>query len=104
MANLVTGLLLGVIRLFEPYFLHLIKRTVWGFFGELINDEEMEKKGKYKNDTITTFLTSSLNVELVHIILSTISKKCSKTKLNVDPNSKILDKTAFDSKVEHTMD
>lgn len=104
MANLVTGLILGVIRLFEPYFLHLMKRYVWGFFGELISDEEMEKKGRYMNDTITTFLTSSLNIELVHIILSTITKKCTKTKVNVDPRNKVLNMQEFEDKVTHTMD
>jgi len=38
-------------------------------------DDEQEKYGKV-DDTISTFLNSSLNIELVHIILKSITDDC----------------------------
>lgn len=39
-----------------------------------MDEKEINESEKYMNDTIVTFLTSSLNVELVHIILESITK------------------------------
>ena len=38
-----------------------------------MDEKEIKSSSQYINDTLTTFLTSSLNVELVHIILKSIA-------------------------------
>ena len=65
-----TGILLAMVRLYEPFFLFLVKRFVYMCFGILL-DEDAEG---IKTETLSTFLASSLNVELVHIILKGIKK------------------------------
>ena len=40
-----------------------------------MDEKSIEKSNEYMNDTLATFLTSSLNVELVHIILESITSK-----------------------------
>ena len=42
-------------------------------FGILMDEKDIKDNNKYINDTLVTFLTSSLNVELVHIILKSIA-------------------------------
>ena len=65
-----TGILLAIVRLFEPFFLFLIKQFIYMCFGVLLDEEE---EGVY-TETLSTFLASSLNVELVHIILKGIKR------------------------------
>lgn len=65
-----TGIVLAIVRLFEPFFMFLLKQKVWMCFGIYID----EQKEGIKTDTLSTFLASSLNVELVHIILKGIKK------------------------------
>jgi hypothetical protein len=72
-----TGILLATVRLFEPFFMFLIKRFVCMCFGILLNEDE---EG-IQTETLSTFLASSLNVELVHIILKGI-KKFSNIRMN----------------------
>jgi hypothetical protein len=76
-ASLCTGLTLGLIRTMEPYFLYLIKKVFNSLFGVVMDEEEL-KKSKI-NDTYSAFLNSSLNIELVHIILKSITEECTKT-------------------------
>ena len=52
----------------------LIKKHVKGFFGYVVEEEEEGKQNSYVTNTLNTFLLSSLNVELVHIILKGITK------------------------------
>jgi hypothetical protein len=65
-----TGILLAVVRLYEPFFLFLLKQKVYRCFGIIVDED---KQG-IKTETLSTFLSSSLNVELVHIILKGIKK------------------------------
>ena len=65
-----TGIILASIRLFEPFFFFLIKKFIMNCFGIVI-DEDTEG---VQTKTLSTFLASSLNVELVHIILKGIKK------------------------------
>ena len=39
-----------------------------------MDEKEINESEQYMNDTLVTFLTSSLNVELVHVILESITK------------------------------
>jgi len=71
---MMTGFIMALIRIREPYFKFLIKQKVKSYFGILMDEKEIAKSKKYMNDTLITFLTSSLNVELVHIILESITK------------------------------
>ena len=65
-----TGIVLALVRLYEPFFQFLIKQFVCKCFGIVI---EQDRDG-FKTQTLSTFLASSLNVELVHIILKGIKK------------------------------
>lgn len=67
-ASIMTGLIMAIIRCLEPYFAFLLKKTFKSFYGIPLLQEELLDK-KQLTDTITQFLNSSLNIELVHIIL-----------------------------------
>ena len=62
------------IRVSEPYFKFLIKKQFYEWFGILLDEKEISNSEAYMSDTLSTFLTSSLNVELVHVILKSITK------------------------------
>ena len=75
-----TGIILASIRLFEPFFFFLIKKFIMNCFGIVIDEDTEGVKSK----TLSTFLASSLNVELVNIILKGI-KTFSKFENEYDP-------------------
>lgn len=83
-ASISTGLVMGIIRCFEPYFHFLLKKTIKAFYGIPLSEEEINKKDSQMTDTIAAFLNSSLNIELVHIILKAITQECTKTSLPKD--------------------
>lgn len=62
--------MLALVRLYEPFFVFLIKQFVKRCFGIVLSQDP---EG-IKTQTLSTFLASSLNVELVHIILKGIKK------------------------------
>ncbi|CDW83493.1 phosphatidylinositol phosphate kinase [Stylonychia lemnae] len=69
-----TGTIMSLIRIQEPYFKFLIKKQFKAFFGILMEEKDIQNSQQYINDSLATFLTSSLNVELVHVILESITK------------------------------
>lgn len=73
-AVLLTGTIMGLVRTQEPYYRFLMKSTVLGWFG-IVLDEPSEG---ISAEQLTTFLSSSLNIELVYIILTGITKFASK--------------------------
>ena len=66
----ITGIVMSAIRTYDPYFWYLIKKNFWQVFGFVV------KEPKYGNDAqvLSTFLSSSLNIEMVYIILTGITK------------------------------
>lgn len=86
-----TGIMLAFLRLYEPFFLFLLKRFFLNCFGIILDKEDAGVKTK----TLSTFLSSSLNVELVHIILKGI-KKFSNIRMN-DPDPSDNDGTIMGS-------
>lgn len=68
-----TGILMSIVRMCEPIFYSHVKEDLYQFFGELVEEEEGKVKSKM-DGTLLSFLMSSLNIELVHIILTTVSK------------------------------
>jgi hypothetical protein len=101
-ASISTGWVMGVIRCFEPYFHFLLSKTIKAFYGIPLSEEEIDKRKNKLNDTIATFLNSSLNIELVHIILKAISQECTKTELPVhDWKSFVPSDAQFNEKVPH---
>ena len=76
MVTFTTGIFLTIIRLFEPLFKLLVYKQIWQFFGELYEPkegEQTEAEFQIASDSLSTFLTSSLNVELVYIILTGVT-------------------------------
>ena len=76
MVTFTTGIFLTIIRLFEPLFKLLVYKQMWQFFGELYEPkegEQTEAEFQIASDSLSTFLTSSLNVELVYIILTGVT-------------------------------
>jgi hypothetical protein len=76
MVAFTTGIFLTVARMFEPLFKLLVYKSIWQFWGEIYEPkkgEQTEEEQQIANDSLSTFLTSSLNVELVYIILSAIT-------------------------------
>lgn len=58
------------IRTYDPYYRLLIKQEFFEWFGCVIK----EPKDGIKTEVLSTFLTSSLNIELVYIILTGITR------------------------------
>ena len=59
-----------IIRTYDPFYWFLIQQTIWELFGEIYE----EPKEGIKAQVLSTFLASSLNIELVYIILAGITK------------------------------
>ena len=65
-----TGTILSLVRLKEPVFQNLIRQFFLNCFG-IPNHSE---KDIVSSQALSSFLASSLNVELVHIILKGIKR------------------------------
>lgn len=74
-SSISTGFIMGLIRLTEPYFLFLLKTFFKTLYGIPLENEEEDSKNSKLSDTITAYLNSSLNIELVHIILKAITQE-----------------------------
>lgn len=90
--SIFTGFFMSIIRAREPYFRFLISKEFKSWFGILMDENDAHVSNQYVNDSLATFLTSSLNVELVHVILEAITKY---TISMIDPTVTYLD---FDEK------
>lgn len=76
MVTFTTGIFLTAVRLFEPLFKLLVYKQIWQFWGEVYEPkagEQSEVDMQIASDSLSTFLSSSLNVELVYIILTSIT-------------------------------
>lgn len=76
---ILTGLVMSFVRMAEPYFFFLIKQEFFSWFGILVNEKDREKAQQFdpESDSLAAQLQSSLNVELVNVILKSISDHCS---------------------------
>lgn len=71
-----TGLIMAIIRCLEPYFLFICRKLFYMIYGiPWTIEDEQDSYGKL-DDTINILLNSSLNIELVHIILKSITDDC----------------------------
>ena len=70
-----TGIGLTIVRLFEPLFRYLMIVKMYEFWGEIYepDDRFKENEKRVANDALSSFLSSSLNVELVYVLLSSIT-------------------------------
>ena len=66
-----TGILLSYFRVKEPVFWAILTKSITRFFCVVAESENTVPI----NNTLLSFLMSSMNIELVHIILYTVSKK-----------------------------
>lgn len=72
MTCIATGIFLSYFRMREPVFKRVLWKYVCQFFGEMTDEDDGSKQTM--DSTLLSFLMSSLNIELVHIILTTVSK------------------------------
>jgi hypothetical protein len=84
-----TGIFLTIARMFEPLFRFLVFSQIYEFWGEIYKSKDgiSEEEKQIENDALSSFLSSSLNVELVYILLSSIttfSKRSGKTAVDED--------------------
>ena len=71
-----TGIFLTVVRLIEPLFRYLTLKKIYEFWGVLYEpkaDGQSEEELRAMTDSLNRILASSLNVELVYIILKSIT-------------------------------
>lgn len=71
-----TGIALSVARIQEPFFRYMVLKTIYQFWGEIYDenkDGSNSETERLNNDALSTFLSSSLNVELVYIVLMSIT-------------------------------
>lgn len=102
--SMLTGFIMSIIRAREPYFRFLIRQQWCSFFGIDLDENDKQTSAQYVNDSLATFLTSSLNVELVHVILEAITKH---TKSYVDPthnHTNFKNETLHKEKSQFTID
>jgi|Transcript_34520 hypothetical protein len=67
-----TGIVMSFVRIQEPIFKHCVYTYIYEYFGEIY--EANAGSSKTMDSTLLNFLMSSYNIELVHIILTTVSK------------------------------
>ena len=100
-SSISSGLFMGIIRFTEPYFLFLLKKEFFECFGIPYTEEEINKGDSKLTDTISAFLNSSLNIELVHIILKAISQEWTKEDKYLNMNFDYKDRTVYDEQKIH---
>lgn len=83
-----TGIFLTLARLFEPLFRYILQVKYYQYYGDFyeqkdaITKEEME----IQTNALSSFLSSSLNVELVYTLLESITT-FSKKSNNAEDNA-----------------
>lgn len=74
-----SGIVLTVLRLREPLFQFVVVQKIYAYFGEeyIPGDSSFgsEAERQFATDSLSTFLSSSLNVELVFVILKSITER-----------------------------
>lgn len=68
-----SGIFLTAVRFYEPLFRFLIIKDIYEFWGEIYMSEAKEEEVQINNDALSSFLNSSLNAELIFIILKSIN-------------------------------
>jgi hypothetical protein len=92
-----TGIFLTAVRLCEPLFRLIIVKQTYEFMGILYDDENRKEKARQlETDTLNAFLNSSLNVELVYVILFSITTFAKNSKEVSAKNKKKNKKQACD--------
>lgn len=85
--SIMIGLVISIVRMREPYFTFLIKQEFLSWFGILVeeevvsnpiipNEEEEQEEDVVGRESLAALLQSQLNIELVNIILQSISSHC----------------------------
>ncbi len=72
-----TGIFLTAVRMYEPLFRVLILQLTYQFFGQIYEPQLSDAAGieelKNQDKALNSILTSSLNVELVYVVLKSIT-------------------------------
>ena len=72
-SSMMTGFLMSIVRIREPLFWNSASVYLDQFFGDVSEADPARRKGM--DGTMLSFLMSSLNIELVHIILTAVSTR-----------------------------
>ena len=78
-----TGWMMVLIRIFDPFYRFLILQTVYEWFG-MVKEEPVDG---IKAEVLSTFLSSSLNIELVYIILAGITRFSNNNEADSNPEN-----------------
>ena len=65
-----SGWILVLIRIFDPFYRQILKKNMYELFGYVYNEDNSQ----IKTQVLSSFLASSLNIELVYIILAGITR------------------------------
>ena len=72
-----TGIFLTAVRLYEPLFRVIILQNIYQFFGKIyepkLTDNISIAELQGQDQALNSILTSSLNVELVYVVLKSIT-------------------------------
>lgn len=70
-----TGIFLTAARMFEPLFRYILWVKYYQFYGEFYENEKgvSQAEMELQTNALSSFLSSSLNVELVYILLESIT-------------------------------
>ena len=64
--TLIYGFILAIVRLMDPHYQLILKIAIYECFGIVIKDDNLLK---IQSKPLSSFLTESLNLELINIIL-----------------------------------
>lgn len=70
-----TGIFLTIARMFEPLFRYILWVKYYQFYGDFYENEKSQSAAEIeiRTNALSSFLSSSLNVELVYILLESIT-------------------------------
>ena len=90
-----TGIFLTLVRLAEPHFRFLVMEKLYALMGELYEPKMEEgmtvEEFKLQNQAMNSILASSLNVELVYVILKSVTSfsKIELASSDLDPTNRL---------------
>ena len=85
--------------MFEPLFRFIVFSQIYEFWGDIYKskDGQSEEERQIENDALSSFLSSSLNVELVYILLNSITTFSKRSGKQVNEDKDFYTEAVFSS-------